>query len=277
MSERRNPAETPNECQPSDTLNVPNRRDFLKSLLVAGVVGASLLSGCARMKTDIILSEPSWRDGHLANREVLNVAKFIKDRYGVVLLTDNPLSSVEKLEKAVLLIGKQLAKYPPDLIYKSKIKKIKITEPYSLGYSYGGWISIAANEVSSQLHHEIAHEIYKSRGRGEWDLFLKHWGSLNAKGLNSYSLANCRPSPRPVGFTSWYGQCHLLEDIAEISEGLFASISQIEQICNEDPVVAKKVRMWKDELYRLTNGRIGPQYWEDLKAGKVNEKYWDKH
>jgi len=215
---------------------------------------------------------------HQAEESEKSDIEIIERRYGCKISKEDIMDDKELSAKAIGEIRYELAKYPPDLIYKSKIKKIKITKADIVGYSYGGWISIDADKVSSQLHHEIAHEVYKSRRHAEWYLFLKHWVSLNEKGWHSYSKNfNCGQSPRPAGFISWYAKCHFLEDLAEISEGLFASIFQTEQICKEDPVVTKKVRMWKDELYRLTNGRIGPQYWEDLKAGKVNEEYWDKH
>jgi len=170
-------------------------------------------------------------------------------------------------------------------------------------------LNVSAGFLRNPIHHEIAHVADSNRGynsytcfydwekiknatmysvrrsvKGEAADWVLDWISLNKEGLRAYNPSSCKPSKayynyRPAGFASEYGSCNFSEDRAEIAEFLFMQTDDIciEEICKEDPVLAKKVKAYKEDLRRRTNGRMGPQYWEDLHAGKVNEEYWDKH
>jgi len=304
MSERRNPAESP---VPTDSHDVPNRRDFLKSLFVAGATGAALLSGCAPMLTDQRTLRPQTGlngandklcvsgEGGYCNlegqikrtrygieqiREIIS----IQNRYGIEFLFADSIKPGFNIMDTMQIIRHQLAKYPPDYLRNCGLTQIILRD-----INYGGaYVEIRGNKTRIGLpvrdpgwgiHHEIAHAVGVYHwSRKEMDRIKMHWINLNEGGLHAYDPSTCtRHVPRPAGFTSKYGSCNPGDDRAELANVLFKHPKLIEKICKEDPVVAKKVRAYKDELYRLTNGRMGPQYWDDLKAGKVNEAYWDKH
>jgi len=157
MSERKNPAEIPDKVLPTDSHDVPNRRDFLKSLFVAGTAGSALLSGCAGILTDIQCSLTSVNsEGSLcAERKVKKLFEGIEIR--------GTREFIRNTEKALYLLFSNSNSFLEVKRYLGRIQQSK-----SSGMNISGKLPTAEigekTFKSSSIWYasSIAHETYHS-------------------------------------------------------------------------------------------------------------------
>ncbi len=206
--------------------------------------------------------------------------EFFRKMYGVEVTIDYP-----DLLRLLLQLRKNLSLYPPAYV-RVVLDKIFLREtgPGRGGFARGREFTLEHRPVmNGSLHHELEHVsdhfdngLYGSENNA-------FWASLNPRGYAAYykgDFENCRRKSesgrrRPSGFPSYYGHCNPNEDQAEVTELLMGGPNKnARELAQADAVLARKIEQVKTYMRRRSNGLMDDQYWQDLKAGKVDETYW---
>lgn len=192
------------------------------------------------------------------------------------------------------ILRKELAKYPPEFIRFCGITQFRLVKELSLedheywegSKNVGGLASsrgplyIAACGEDT-IHHEIFHRADQQSGELNYKKQRK-WKRLNRLS-NPYlyraywDMPEEDQSKLPIsGFAKRYGRVDIWEDRATVAELIMSNFGKLEQRAEEDEVLANKTKRIIIDLYRWSGGRMNDQYFKDLKAGKVQEGYWQK-
>lgn len=194
----------------------------------------------------------------------------------------------------VSILRRELAKYPPEFIRFCGITQFRFVQNLSLeDHEYwegskdvGGLASsrgpvYIASYGENTIHHEIFHRADQQSGELN-DKKQRKWKKLNRLS-NPYlyraywDMSEEDQSKLPVsGFARRYGRVDIWEDRATVAELIMSNLGKLEQRTEEDEVLANKTKRITIDLYRWSGGRMNEQYFEDLKAGKVQEGYWQK-
>jgi hypothetical protein len=245
--------------------------------------------------------------------EALEQIDFLKKRYSCELEFGMPLHmsndfleflekldirfgflSLEEKKQSLKLLREQLALYPPE--YIQAMKPIMILTKYdSLFYSAGYSFYKNRNYIiffdmpffperaKDLVHHELYHA--SDYNNGELEADNKEWGKLN-EGEVDYSsfwqvhdflstFTQDLDVYHPRGFADHYSMKNADEDEATIMAKLMSHGPEFEESAEKDHILKNKIEKMKEYMYQRTNGRMNEQYWKDLAAGKVDEKYWD--
>lgn len=231
---------------------------------------------------------------------------FLRDTYGIrVKLSRGTTGDLETatfkrwtapsiaLQDAVIL-RRELVKYPPEFIKFCGITRLRFVQNLSLeDHEYwegskdvGGLASPSgsvyiASYGEDTIHHEIFHRADQQSGELN-EKQQRKWKKLNRLS-NPYlyraywNMSWQDRTKLPIdGFARGYGRVDVWEDRATVAELLMSDLKKLEQKAEEDEVLANKVKRVVIDLHRWSGGRMNKQYFEDLKAGKVQEGYWQQ-
>lgn len=230
--------------------------------------------------------------------------EFLRDTYGIRVKlgrgTTGDLGTVTfkrwtapsiALQDAIIL-RRELIKYPPEFIKFCGITRLRFVQNLSLeDHEYwegskgvGGLASPSgpvyiASYGEDTIHHEIFHRADQQSGELNKKKQRK-WKKLN-RFSNPYLYRTYwdmswqdRSKLSIDGFARGYGRVDVWEDRATIAELLMSDLQKLEKRTEEDEVLANKVKRVAIDLSHWSGGRMSEQYFEDLRAGKVQEGYW---
>lgn len=250
-----------------------------------------------------------WNTEELQQR-IESGKKDIRDRYGVtVSITPGEFPLEDKVQRSTLFtkevaslyirfkalegVRHVLSQYPPPLIRKH-VREIRIVKDLEMVNSLGivdtasGTIDyakklIVANVIplldtyfallgdvpsKKTLHHEIAHLICRDIRDSDWKAL--HPGveylSFFAKGVRDEAAAE--------GFVRAHSMTSPGEDIATVAEVLLRPGSQYSDKLQKDTILNRKAEYLKNWFGKESDGLMDDTFWNDLKAGRVDEQYW---
>jgi hypothetical protein len=289
--------------QPNSSGNVEERlRDELQErLFVDNIIGDGKEKP-SEPKLDQILSDIRFIRDRYGIRPTMHDLNS-KDQPGVKAEQMDFKDAVE----AVKIFREELTKYPPKMIRDSGINQFRIMKNLNinggspseiiLGVAFEpGEIYVANGDRSlsyrQTIHHEFWHRFdyqrYELKGKVP---FLKwvddirdaridlKWEGVCKKYGMSYTGNDWRslPNTRPEGFINEYSTTSSKEDRASIAQLLMTQPGDLASLCQNDKLLAEKVRMLKKLYFKDSKSKMNKHYFKDLADGKVDEEYWDSN
>ncbi len=252
-----------------------------------------------------------WNAEELQQRIELG-KKDIKDRYGVtVSITPGEFPLEDKVQRSELFtkevaslyirfkalesVEGVLSQYPSPLVRKYVreiriVKDLEMVSPSGMVDSASGTVDYAKKlivtnviplldahfallgDVPSKktLHHEIAHLVCRDIPDSEWKAL--HPGveylSFFAKGVGDEEAAE--------GFIRAHSMTSPGEDIATVAEVILRPGSQYSDKLQKDSILNRKAGYLKNWYEKESDGLMNNTFWEDLKAGRVDQQYWQR-
>lgn len=244
--------------------------------------------------------------------QILTDIRFIKNRYGIrpkmhdMKSSDQQGITAEQMDlkdavKAVKIFREELAKYPPEMIKEAGITQFRIMEEINLNSGPPSLITLGVTYESGDvyvangdddmvyretIHHELWHRFDYQRYQFEdtkpyleWiDIILDAKIDSDWENVSEYNGDDWVNSPdeRPTGFVNKYSTKSPKEDRASIAQLLMTQPAVLSDMCKEDRVLNKKVRMLKRLYYRDSHHIMNKKYFSDLAKDDVKEDYWTK-
>lgn len=200
----------------------------------------------------------------------------------------------EEFYEGLLTLAQELAKYPQEYIRLCYLRKIVLvstiedtddptrTSHDNAGVSTGDgnlYIALGDNDIRSirqTIHHELEHRAYHvilaeqseleqaNAGRKRPPLQTQtEWHALHQRFDLGYT-DDWTSASKPEGFANEYGSSSREEDCATIMEYLMTNPKGLAVRCTNDPVLAEKVVLMKQELYWRSNGVMDDEYFQKL-------------
>ncbi|MGB4965761.1 MAG: hypothetical protein WBO77_01480 [Microgenomates group bacterium] len=243
-----------------------------------------------------------------AQQQLPPIAEHIQDRYGIDITFPTGVQNhsgkiiISEATEERKLIGArivraELAKLPPSFMRNIGPKMIALSGLIQVDYSYRlgsthakkshmyllsrdrALLSESAERYDLQraFHHENEHFADFSGDGSLEDNYLSddtEWTALNG---SEQQVDRVLFFP---GFVSLYSQADDGEDQAEIGALLFAQGTDAgnEEFDSfaDDQIVQAKIDEMKRRYAMWSDGLISDQYWIDLRAGTVDEAYWNE-
>ncbi len=209
-------------------------------------------------------------------------------------------SSVNHLRTQLESLEKALGVLSPTIIQNIKLRNIYLLSVFQKkkdGYlSRAGGIYdimqtkeiILLNGGVGTIFHEIGHAIDDADGgmgneNPLWIRSARTHGGKNAADYVHEGYINIKKNIL-IDYPSRYAKKNVNEDFAEIvqllldrTKILLYPTESINERIKTEPGLAKKIQMAKDILYRMSDGWMDEQYWEDLESRvEINPEYWKK-
>lgn len=290
-----------------------NRREIL-----AGVAATALL---ATVKSKIgFAGRLLARRGEMSNNEQLLLEierkiELIRTLYGIEVdikpqrnedIEDEHIkeikfeeSSLAQQDHALTWLLDGLTKYPPELIGRANICKIKIVSNLfikkdkdfekvdGLAVHDKFEIFLEAGQTSSQkkfgwsdeesfnlaFHHDVFHFL-EHRLMGEE--INRQWIELNEEKDKAYSNREGEEIKKGDGFIFKQGRENSKEDRATIFSAMLNNSMNIWGECNKDKILQAKVDFLKRKLFEISSGLMNDEYWRQLKDGKLPNNFFSK-
>jgi hypothetical protein len=196
-------------------------------------------------------------------------------------------ASNTELESYARLFAREFALYPPDLVKRSKLRRVVFCEHLSTGGPRigGVWdpehetiyldVGVAAGDKSrarNTIHHEFYHAIDSHRGTFDQD---DRWEMLNPPGFKYgggghtawHQPKTLMPTDKYPGFLNHYSTTAVGEDKAELFAHLVTSYAYVEQRAWADPVLRAKAQRMKELLADFCP-EVNERFWKKAKALK---------
>lgn len=146
--------------------------------------------------------------------------------------------------------------------------------------NFFGWTN--DDNFKKTFHHELLHFtdffsfVFKEGGIGNWPSSKPGDPFSGYVGDKYKSFERRHLFSPPAGFIRVYGMKNIFEDRATVAEVLLTDPKRLKKMTINDPLLSKKVADLKQRFYKISNGKMDEQYWQDLEHGNVKEGYWDK-
>lgn len=207
--------------------------------------------------------------------------------------------SEEDLNYYKNLLQAQIAKYPRGYWIKGRVEKVILVKYILNGGGAAQGLADGAQKAvylsvgrgiatcncdehfASTIHHELMHNVdYSVFGTFPSPFQTPEWTSLNSKGFQ-YGSVYYSGTPLTVwthlinpmpGFLSYYGTANVTEDRAIFASAIFSDPVQFQSnslatFCQNDPIVAAKVRNLIAYLNRFWPFAGGESFWKTRMAG----------
>lgn len=121
---------------------------------------------------------------------------------------------------------------------------------------------------SEVVHHELAH-IFTERVQN------KEWTQMHSNAIYVGAEWKQAASELPPGFAIPYGRRNVAEDMATVAELLFVDEKTMRERIQGDQILERKVQFMQGVYAQRTGGKMNDDFWQDVRAGKVTETYWE--